>query len=137
MIVEIEKLTDRDIRQFKREIEKYKKGKLVFTILGFVFLGLTLFVLSIGIIAFVSELISDYVLEIRLIPGYLLFEVASIPLSLINCFITFLMFLLRAVLFVDRIDNRNAAIEEYEIYQQEQHEEIKGIDNIEETTEVR
>ena len=45
MSIEIEKLTDRDIRQFKREIQGYEKRKKVFLIVGFVFLGLTLFFL--------------------------------------------------------------------------------------------
>ena len=133
MSVVIETLTEEDIAEFKREIERYKRGKIVFTILGFIFLGLTCFSLSLGIIALGSDLISTYFLEIRPIPGYFLFEVASIPLSLINCFITLLMFLLRAVIFGDRIENRKVVIEEYEIYKLEQNNYPKEI----ETTKTR
>ena len=131
MSVVIETLTEEDIAEFKREIERYKRGKIVFTILGFIFLGLALFVLTIGIIAFGSDYISDYVLEIRPIPGYLLLEWVSIPLSLINCFFTLLMFLLRAVIFGDRIENRKAVIEEYETYKLEQNNSPKEIEAIE------
>ena len=42
MGIEIEKLTEKDIRKFKREMEGYEKRKKLFLILGFIFLGLTL-----------------------------------------------------------------------------------------------
>ena len=134
MSIEIEKLTDRDIRQFKREIQGYEKRKKIFLILGFVFMGLAIFflfatIIFIALAVYEGSRGADYI-------NYLYFD-AFLALA-ITCgstiveavIIMIVMFILRGVLFQKKTENRLAAIEEYEEYKKSQQIEAKHpIDN--------
>ena len=134
MSIEIEKLTDRDIRQFKREIQGYEKRKKIFLILGFVFMGLAIFflfatIIFIALAVYEGSRGADYI-------NYLYFD-AFLALA-ITCgstiveavIIMIVMFILRGVLFQKKTENRLAAIEEYEEYKKSQQIDAKHpIDN--------
>ena len=118
MGLNIEKLTDRDIRKFKREMEGYKRSKRIFLVLGFVFMGLTIFLLALaimfGVFGWLCRSIDNGYWEYARM--YLFFSLAWA----VGCFastfflVTIAMFILRAVLFEKKIENRIVAIEEYE-----------------------
>lgn len=140
MSIEIEKLTDRDIRQFKREIQGYERRKKVFLIVGFVFLGLTLFfllatILFIALAVYEGSRGADYI-------NYLYFD-AFIALAItcgstmLECLVIMVvMFILRGVLFQRKTENRLAAIEEYEEYKKSQQIDAKHPIDIDDPVEV-
>ena len=121
MSIQVEKLTDSDIRRFKREIEGYNKSKKIFLILGFVFMALTILLL-LGAVLFgiftwlAGSKVSDYF-------SYeifgLMFSLTITTASFASTFflVTIIMFILRAVLFQKKTENRLNAIEDYEEYQ--------------------
>ena len=121
MSIEIEKLTERDIRKFKREIEGYEKSKKVFLILGFVFMVLTILLLAVAIMfgifaGFAGKEINDY-FSFQYFYLYLSLCVTSASFASTIFLVTILMFILRAVLFQKKTENRLNAIEDYEEYQ--------------------
>ena len=134
MSIDITKLTDQDIRKFKREIEGYERNKRLFLILGFVFLGITLFLMFIAILFFVFGGIAVNNLEMDNIFSYeyaaLYFSAGATALSFAStfCIATIAMFIVRSVAFAKKTENRLAAIEEYEIYKKQPHEEEKPIE---------
>lgn len=134
MSIDITKLTDQDIRKFKREIQGYEKRKVLFLILGFVFLGLFLLFLLLGIIFLVLLIIEarniniDNWLEYEYVYLYFSLSVTTLGFASTFCVATILMFVLRGVLFTKKTENRLAAIEEYEIYKKQPHEEEKPVE---------
>ena len=131
MSIDITKLTDQDIRKFKREIEGYEKRKKLFLILGFVFLGIFLFFMLLGIIFFVLTIVEarkhgiDNWYEAEYVGLYFSAAITTLGFASTFCVATILMFVLRGVLFTKKTENRLAAIEEYEIYKKQPHEEVK------------
>ena len=132
MGIEIEKLTEKDIRKFKREMEGYEKRKKLFLILGFIFLGLTLLFLLLGVVFIVLAIVGGVNAE-----DYFGYEFAALFISLAVttlgfgstfCVVTIVMFILRGVLFAKKTENRRAAIEEYELYQKELQSHPKEIE---------
>ena len=134
MSVVIEKLTDRDIRTFKRELEGYERRKRVFMIFGFIFLGITILSIVLAILFGVFAFLAGK--DIDTYAGYLAMFIVlcyfSIVFAIVFSFGTAAMFILRGVLFAKKIENRLAAIEEYEIYQKEH----KKDDEVVETTVI-
>ena len=121
MSIKVENLTESDIRKFKREIEGYQKSKRIFLILGFVFLGLTLFLLLLAVLfgvftGLAAAEVSDYFSYEKF---YLFFTLAITTASFASTFflVTIAMFILRGVLFQKKTENRLNAIEDYEEYQ--------------------
>ena len=121
MSIEIEKLTERDIRKFKREIEGYEKSKKVFLILGFVFMGLTIVLLGLaimfGIFAGISGSKMSDVFSYEYFVAFLALCITTAEFGSTFFLVTILMFILRAVLFQKKTENRLNAIEDYEEYQ--------------------
>ena len=121
MVIQIEKLTEIDIRKFKREIEGYEKSKKIFLVLGFVFMGLTI-VLLVGAILFgifaakAGSKMDDF-FSYEYFGAFLALCVTTASFASTFFLVTLIMFILRAVLFAKKIENRLTAIEEYEIYQ--------------------
>ena len=136
MGIEIEKLTEKDIRKFKREMEGYEKRKKLFLILGFIFLGLTLLFLLLGVIFIVLAIVGG-AQAVHSEDSWAGFEFAGLFVSLAIttlgfgstfCVVTIAMFILRSVLFAKKTENRRAAIEEYELYQKELQSHPKEIE---------
>ena len=112
MSIEIEKLTQRDIKNFKRDIEKYRKTQGLFLILGFIFLGIFLITLALGVVMtvlFIQNIDKQqlYFLYISLMDtGYSIAALFFVGMLA--------MFVLRGALFNGKIDNRQRAIEDWE-----------------------
>ena len=131
MGIDVTKLTDLDIRKFKREIQGYEKTKKLFLILGFIFLGVCLLSLVLFIVFLILGIIEarnqgiDNIFELEYVGLY--FSLAGASLSDVGIFLVamLVMFVLRGVLFTKKTENRLAAIEEYEIYKKQPHEEEK------------
>ena len=126
MGVRIERLTDRDIRNYQRGIAGYEKRKKIFLILGIIFLVLTILLIAGAILLgiFAAKCRSE-------VDDYFSFEYFYLFLSLCittgsfaSTFfvLTIIMFVVRSVLFNKKIENRLAIIEEYELYKKEQQE---------------
>ena len=123
MSVRIERLTDRDIRRYKRSIENYKQRKKLFLILGFVCLGLTIVFLAAAILlgifaARAGSEVDDY-FSYEYFALFLSLCITTASFASTAFVITIIMFVLRGALFDKKIENRKAIIEEYEIYQEE------------------
>ena len=118
MGIKIERLTDRDIRDFRREIEGYKKRQKTFLALGFVFLGLTILFIALSILfgilmfGYTESYISLYLM-------YCLFSL-TVSLGTLTLIGMIAMFIVRGAVFNKKIENRERAIEEYEYYKKEQ-----------------
>ena len=123
--LKIEQMTERDVRRFKKEIEGYEKTNKMFFALGFVAMGLTILFLGLAIMFGVFAAKATAEADIN---DFLTYEYASAYYALcITCatfastsFVWMLtMFILRALLFKKKTENRLYYIEEYEIYQKE------------------
>lgn len=131
MSIDITKLTDQDIRKFKREIQGYERNKRLFLILGFVFLGIFLFFMLLGIIFFVLTIVEarkygiDNWYEAEYVGLYFSAAITTLGFASTFCIVTIAMFIVRSVVFAKKTENRLAAIEEYEIYKKQPHEEEK------------
>ena len=115
MSVNVNELTERDIRNYKRDIESYRKRQDAFLVLGFVFLGLFIICLVVGIlgaVAFVKAIDNEN--AARIISGALMMEI-GFAFSVIFSLAMIAMFVLRAALFGRKIENRQRIIEEWEI----------------------
>ena len=119
MGVVIEKLTERDIRKFKRELEGYEKYKRVFLIIGFVLLGLTLLSIAGAIVFAILAAINISSESYEYLAIFAPLFSLSLSFAITLGIFTIAMFILRKVLFAKKIENRLTAIEEYEIYQEE------------------
>ena len=127
--LKIEQMIERDVRRFKKDIEGYEKTKKLFLAMGFIALGLMILFLLIAIMfgifaGFAGKDMNDY----------FSYEYFGMYLSLCITCATFsssffvwmlLMFILRALLFKKKTENRLYYIEEYEIYQKEHAQEQK------------
>ena len=134
MSIEIEKLTDRDIRKFKREIEGYEKSKRIFFILGFVFLGLCVFLLIVaalfGVLAALQITHDGEYVNYMYFTAFLTLAITSASFASTFFLVMLIMFILRGVLFQKKTENRLAAIEDYEEYKKSQQIDAKRpIDN--------
>ena len=114
MSIDINRLTERDIKEFKRDIESYKGKQKLFLTLGFVFLGLFLLFLIGGIVAMIFLII--YHEEKSLL--FILISLMDTAYSLAGTFLVAMiaMFILRGALFNGKIENRRRAIEDWEEY---------------------
>ena len=112
MSVDIEKLTERDIKEFKRDIESYQKKQKLFLTLGFVFMGLFIFFLLAGIACTVLFVLNH---DDRTL-FFLFMGLMDTAYSLAGTFIVVMiaMFILRGALFNGKIENRRRAIEDWE-----------------------
>ena len=128
MSVDVERLTDRDIREYKRDLEGYKKKKRVFLILGFVFLGVTIILIALsvflGIVAGLQQYENESIYAASLSLSITTGVFASVFLEAM-----IIMFILQGALFAAKINNRIVAIEEYEVYKQAVQKEIDDIKN--------
>ena len=129
MSIDIEKLTDRDIRKFKKEMQGYEKSKKIFFILGFVFMGLTILLvvaaILFGIFAAKAGAEMDDLFSYEYFAVFLSLSITSGSTASTFFLVTLVMFILRGVLFAKKIENRETAIEEYELYQAKLNKEPK------------
>ena len=142
MGIEIEKLTERDIRKFKREIEGYEKSKKVFLILGFVFMALTILLLGLavmfGIFAGIAGKEMNDFFSYEYFGLYVSLCVTSASFASTMFLVTLIMFILRAVLFQKKTENRLNAIEDYDEYQASlKKQEPKQIETASEVVEEK
>ena len=129
MRLRIEQMTERDVRRFKKDIEGYEKTKKLFLTMGFVAMGVMIFLFLLAIMFGVFAGLSG-----KEVDDYFSYQYFGMFLSLCITCASFastafvymlLMFILRTVLFKKKTENRLFAIEEYEIYQKEHAKEQK------------
>ena len=123
--LKIEQMTERDVRRFKKEIEGYEKTNKMFFVLGFVAMGLMILFLALAIVlgVFAGKIAvgrdhEDYAALRTSITLYGLCTTCAAFASAAFVWML-LMFILRALLFKKKTENRLYYIEEYEIYQKE------------------
>ena len=127
--LKIEQMTDRDVRRFKKDIEGYEKTKKLFFAMGFVAMGLMIVFLLIAIMlgvfaGFAGKDMNDY-FSYEYFGMYLSLSITCATFSSSFFVWMLLMFILRALLFKKKTENRLFYIEEYEIYQKEHAQEQK------------
>ena len=134
--IRIEQMTDRDVRRFKKDIEGYERTKRLFLIMAFVALGLMLFLLCLaivfGVFAGIAGSDMNDFFSYEYFGMYLTLCITSASFASTAFVYMLLMFILRSVLFKKKIENRQFAIEEYEIYQKEHSNDPKQVEVIEE-----
>ena len=125
--LKIEQMTERDVRRFKKDIEGYEKTKKLFLMMAFVALGLMIVFLLVAIMFGVFAGIAGSKMD-----DYFSYEYFGLYVGLCTTCAGFsssffiymlLMFILRALLFKKKTENRLFYIEEYEIYQKEHAQE--------------
>ena len=127
--IKIEQMTERDVRKFKKEIEGYEKTKKLFLVMGFVALGLMLFLLALavmfGVFAGIAGTDMNDFFSYELFGAYLSLCITCATFASTAFVWMLLMFILRITLFKKKTENRLYYIEEYEIYQKEHKEQPK------------
>lgn len=112
MSVDIEKLTERDIKNYKRDIETYRKRQQMFLTLGLIFLALFIIFLAMGIVGTIffskeaEERTINFAFLVLMESGYSLAGLFMVGMIA--------MFILRGALFNGKISNRQRAIEDWE-----------------------
>ena len=121
--LKIEQMTERDVRRFKKDIEGYEKTKKLFLTMGIIAMVLMIVFLTIAIMFGVFAGIAGQKMN-----DYFSYEYFGLYVGLCTTCAGFassffiymlLMFILRALLFKKKTENRLFYIEEYEIYQKE------------------
>ena len=116
-------MTERDVRRFKKDIEGYEKTKKLFLTMGIIAMVLMIVFLTIAIMFGVFAGIAGQKMN-----DYFSYEYFGLYVGLCTTCAGFassffiymlLMFILRALLFKKKTENRLFYIEEYEIYQKE------------------
>ena len=116
MSVNVEQLTDRDIREYKDDISRYQRSQRLFSRFGFIFLGLMIFFLILGVAGIVILAVNATTESVE--PGIVV--VSSLMMSFgFSFFCLFLvamviMFVLRSALFDRKIYNRERLIKKWE-----------------------
>jgi Zn-dependent protease with chaperone function len=116
MSVNVDQLTDRDIREYKDDIARYQRSQRLFSRLGFIFLGLMLFFLILGIAGIVILAVNATTESV----GSGIVAVSSLMMGFgFTFFSLFLvamvtMFVLRGALFDRKIYNRERLIKQWE-----------------------
>ena len=126
----IEEYTNHDIKEFKRDIEKYQKAQRLFLILGFVFVAL--FIVSVFATVFIGILTYINFRDHEYYAAHFLFVIFdSVVGSLAFLFLLAFnaMFIIRSAAFNGKIENRRRIIEDWDELQE------KRIDIKEETKE--
>ena len=115
----LEEYTSHDIKEFKRDIEKYQKTQRLFLILGFVFAAL--FIVSVfatvflGILTYINLRDHEYYAAQYL---FILFDSVVGSLAFIFCFAFVAMFIVRSAAFNGKIENRRRIIEDWDELQE-------------------
>ena len=129
--VKIEQMTERDVRRFKKDIEGYEKTNKMFFALGFVAMGLMILFLGLAIMFGVfsaratAEAYNNDFLTYEYASAYYALCVTCATFASTSFVWMLAMFILRALLFKKKTENRLYYIEEYEIYQKEHAQEQK------------
>ena len=116
MSVNVDQLTDRDIREYKDDIARYQRSQRLFSRLGCIFLGLMLFFLILGIAGIVILAVNATTESV----GSGIVAVSSLMMGFgFTFFSLFLvamvtMFVLRGALFDRKIYNRERLIKQWE-----------------------
>ena len=116
MSVNVEQLTDRDIQEYKDDIDRYQRTQKLFKRLGFIFLGLMLFFLILGVAGIVILAVNATTESVE--PGIVVVSslMMSFGFSFFGLFLVamVIMFVLRSALFDRKIYNRERLIKQWE-----------------------
>ncbi len=116
MSVNVDQLTDRDIREYKDDIARYQRSQRLFSRLGFIFLGLMIFFLILGVAGIVILAVNATTESVK--SGIVV--VSSLMMSFGFTFFSLflvamvIMFVLRGALFDRKIYNRERLIKQWE-----------------------
>lgn len=116
MSVDFEQLTERDIQEYKDDIERYHRSQKLFKRLGFIFMGLMFFFLVMGVAGIVilainatAESVNGGIVAVSSI-------LMSFGFSFFSLFLVamIIMFVLKSALFDRKIFNRERLIKRWE-----------------------
>ena len=129
--LKIEQMTDRDVRKFKRDIEGYEKTKKLFLLMAYIAMALMILFLALaimfGVFAGIAGQKMNDVFSYEYFGLYVGLCTTCAGFSSSFFIYMLLMFILRSVLFKKKIENRQFAIEEYEIYQKEHNNQPQEV----------
>ena len=131
MRLRIEQMTDRDVRKYKRDIEGYEKTKKLFLLMAYIAMALMILFLALaimfGVFAGIAGQKMNDVFSYEYFGLYVGLCTTCAGFSSSFFIYMLLMFILRSVLFKKKIENRQFAIEEYEIYQKEHNNQPQEV----------
>ena len=135
MRLRIEQMTDRDVRKYKRDIEGYEKTKKLFLLMAYIAMALMILFLALaimfGVFAGIAGQKMNDVFSYEYFGLYVGLCTTCAGFSSSFFIYMLLMFILRSVLFKKKIENRQFAIEEYEIYQKEHSNQPQEVASLE------